>query len=82
MTERTLTPVLTRRWLSPKSWTLDTYTELEGYTALRTALAAQPDELIQLIKDSGLRGRGGAGFPTGLKWSFIPQVKPGEQASG
>ncbi|MGH3764634.1 MAG: NADH-quinone oxidoreductase subunit NuoF [Pseudonocardiaceae bacterium] len=82
MTERTLTPVLTRRWLSPKSWTLDTYTELEGYTALRTALAAQPDQLIQLLKDSGLRGRGGAGFPTGLKWSFIPQAKPGEPATG
>ncbi|MGH3573261.1 MAG: NADH-quinone oxidoreductase subunit F, partial [Pseudonocardiaceae bacterium] len=82
MTERTLTPVLTRRWLSPKSWTLDTYTEFDGYTALRTALAAQPDQLIQLMKDSGLRGRGGAGFPTGLKWSFIPQVKPGEQAAG
>ncbi len=82
MTERTLTPVLTRRWLSPKSWTFDTYTELEGYTALRTALAAHPDQLIQLIKDSGLRGRGGAGFPTGLKWSFIPQVKPGEKPTG
>jgi NADH-quinone oxidoreductase subunit F len=82
VTERTLTPVLTRRWLSPKSWTLDTYTELEGYTALRTALAAQPDQLIQLLKDSGLRGRGGAGFPTGLKWSFIPQAKSGEPTTG
>jgi NADH-quinone oxidoreductase subunit F len=43
VTEQTLTPVLTRRWPSPKSWTLDTYTQLEGYTALHTALAAQPD---------------------------------------
>jgi NADH-quinone oxidoreductase subunit F len=68
-----LTPVLTRHWAEPHSWTLDSYRRHDGYRALPKALRMSPDEVITTVKDAGLRGRGGAGFPTGMKWSFIPQ---------
>ena len=52
---------------------LDRYLELDGYKALQKALTMQPDAIIAEVKASNLRGRGGAGFPTGMKWSFVPK---------
>jgi NADH-quinone oxidoreductase subunit F len=68
-----LTPELTARWDEPDSFTLAGYRRGGGYQALPRALAMEPGQVIQTMKDSVLRGRGGAGFPTGLKWGFIPQ---------
>jgi NADH-quinone oxidoreductase subunit F len=72
-----LTPVLTARWDNPGSWTLDGYLANGGYTALRVALEMDPAEIIAAVKDSGLRGRGGAGFPAGMKWGFLPAPDDG-----
>lgn len=66
-------PVLTRNVGVPNSERIAVYLERGGYTALRKALRMQPDELVALVKASGLRGRGGAGFPAGVKWGFMPQ---------
>ena len=71
-----LTPVLTARWHQPDAFTRRGYEREGGYRALRQALQHSPSSITEMVKDSGLRGRGGAGFPTGMKWSFIPKDNP------
>jgi NADH-quinone oxidoreductase subunit F len=73
-----LTPVLTKRFGTNQPWKIDNYEALDGYGALRKALRMAPNEIIGIVKDATLRGRGGAGFPGGMKWQFIPQAKEGE----
>jgi NADH-quinone oxidoreductase subunit F len=64
-----------------KPWTLETYQSTGGYEVWKKILKEKTpaDEIINELKASGLRGRGGAGFPTGLKWSFMPRNAPGEK---
>src|ERR1700686_2336283 len=58
------------------SETLDVYLANDGYKAFRKAKEMAPEAIIEEVKTSALRGRGGAGFPTGLKWSFVPRNSP------
>jgi NADH-quinone oxidoreductase subunit F len=66
-------PVLTRNIHDPAILSVKGYRSKGGYDALAKALKLQPEEIIEEVKKSGLRGRGGAGFPCGMKWSFIPK---------
>src|SRR4029079_16032692 len=70
--------LLTQYVREPNSFTLDFYLQHEGYEGLNKALALTPDQVVEIVKASGLRGRGGAGFPTGMKWQFVDRksVKP------
>jgi NADH-quinone oxidoreductase subunit F len=70
------TRVLTRRFGMGRSAEIETYLATEGYQAFLKAAKMTPDEVINEVKASNLRGRGGAGFPTGLKWSFVPRTSP------
>ncbi len=64
---------LAKRWFVADGYTYAGYVRDGGYEGLAKALKMQPDEVIDLVKKSNLRGRGGAGFPTGMKWSFVPK---------
>ncbi|MEX2316024.1 MAG: NADH-quinone oxidoreductase subunit NuoF [Pirellulales bacterium] len=70
-------PVLLARVGKPNRGAIDPYEADGGYQALQKALAMSPADITQLVKDSALRGRGGAGFPCGLKWTFLPKDHPG-----
>src|SRR5512144_2671178 len=70
------TKVLTRRFHLPNSASIETYLASEGYQAFLKAAKMTPEEIIDEMKTSNLRGRGGAGFPTGMKWSFVPRTSP------
>src|SRR5271163_3097498 len=68
--------ILTKRFGLRNSESLDTYLATDGYKAFLKAIEMTPEQIIEEVKTSALRGRGGAGFPTGLKWSFVPRTSP------
>ncbi|WP_263771356.1 NADH-quinone oxidoreductase subunit NuoF [Propionivibrio soli] len=76
-----INPILTVDIEGGNAWRLDDYVKRGGYAALKRIMAEKmpPAQLIEEMKKSGLRGRGGAGFPTGLKWSFMPKDFKGEK---
>jgi NADH-quinone oxidoreductase subunit F len=72
-----LEPILTKYVRERNSFALDFYLQhQQGYEGLRKALTLKPDEVVEIVKASGLRGRGGAGFPTGMKWQFVDKKSP------
>jgi NADH-quinone oxidoreductase subunit F len=69
------TPILSKYFGDPEVRTVGGWQKRGGYGALASVLKMDPPEVIEIVKASGLRGRGGAGFPTGVKWSFMPKEK-------
>ena len=69
----TLTPVISAHWDDADSFTRTGYERTGGYTGLRRALQHAPGDVTTMVKEAGLRGRGGAGFPAAMKWGFIPK---------
>ena len=78
--DRHINPVILAG-LNGSNWDLDSYVARGGYSVLKKILTEKtsPDDIINEMKLSALRGRGGAGFPTGLKWSFMPRQYPGQK---
>lgn len=68
--------ILTKNWQKPGYNTFEGYKAEGGFSSLERVLAMKPEEVIEAVKTSNLRGRGGAGFPTGMKWSFVPKDSP------
>jgi NADH-quinone oxidoreductase subunit F len=68
--------VVSRRFETPGGNTLQGYLDQDGFKALEKALTMTPEAITEEVKKSALRGRGGAGFPTGMKWSFVPKQSP------
>ena len=69
-------PLQLKRMHIQDGHTLPVYQKTGGYEALKKALKMSPTDVIDEVKKSALRGRGGAGFPTGMKWSFVPKDSP------
>ena len=65
--------VVSKRFGLPNSASLDTYLANDGFKAFFKAMEMTPEQIIEEVKVSALRGRGGAGFPTGMKWGFVPR---------
>jgi NADH-quinone oxidoreductase subunit F len=72
-------PLSLKRMHIQDGHTLKVYQDTGGYKSLKTALGMAPADIIEEVKKSALRGRGGAGFPTGMKWSFVPKDSPKEK---